>query len=176
MESTYTDYEKQQLIEVLGQFPKQEIFTFLVLIALTVSVFAQAPQKMTYQGVIRNSSGALVTNHAAGIRITILQGSPSGTVVYQETFNSPTNANGLVSIEIGGGTPVTGTFSSINWMAGPYFIRTETDPAGGTSYTILGTSPLLSVPYALYAKSAENYIEYDPVFSHHLQKEFPVRK
>lgn len=142
----------------------KKLFTLLVIIMMSLSIFAQAPQKMSYQCVVRNSSGALVTNHAAGVRITVLQGSSSGAVVYQETFNSLTNANGLVTVEIGGGTPITGTFSSINWMTGPYFLRTETDPSGGTSYTISGTSELLSVPYALNAKSASNYNESDPVF------------
>jgi len=132
----------------------KRLFTLIVILALAISVYAQSPQKMSYQCVVRNSSGALVTNHSAGIRITVLQGSTSGTVVYQETFNSLTNANGLASIEIGSGTPVSGSISSINWMAGPYYLRTETDPAGGTSYTISGASQLLSVPYALFSNTA----------------------
>ena len=132
----------------------KRLFTLIVILALAIRGYAQAPQKMSYQCVVRNSSGALVTNHSAGIRITVLQGSTSGTVVYQETFNSLTNANGLASIEIGSGTPVSGSISSINWMAGPYYLRTETDPAGGTSYTISGASQLLSVPYALFSNTA----------------------
>ncbi len=110
---------------------------------------------MSYQAVIRNSSNGLVTNSAVGMRISILQTTPSGTAVYIETQTPITNANGLASIEIGGGTVVSGNFSSINWANGPYFVKTETDPTGGTSYSIMGTSQLLSVPYALYAKSAE---------------------
>ena len=118
----------------------------------------QSPQKLSYQCVIRNAGGGLVINHSAGIKISILQGTPLGTMVYQETFNPvpQTNANGLVSIEIGGGVSVSGTFSTINWASGPYFLKTEADPAGGTNYTISGTSQLLSVPYAIYAKTAEN--------------------
>jgi uncharacterized protein (TIGR02145 family) len=116
------------------------------------SALAQSPQKMSYQCVVRNISGALVTNQVVGIKISILQGSASGTAVYTETLAPTTNANGLVSIEIGGGNG----FELINWSAGPYFLKTETDPAGGTNYTITGTSQLLSVPYALYAKSAAN--------------------
>jgi len=117
-------------------------------------VFAQSPNKMSYQAVIRNSSNGLVTNSAVGMRISIIQTSPSGTAVYAETQTPTTNANGLASIEIGGGTVVSGNFSSIDWANGPYFVKTETDPTGGTSYSIMGTSQLLSVPYALYAKSA----------------------
>ncbi|MBN1180884.1 MAG: hypothetical protein JXB49_01260, partial [Bacteroidales bacterium] len=136
----------------------KKLFTLFVIIALTFSVFAQAPQKMSYQAVIRNTTGGLVTNHAVGMRISILQGSASGTVVYRETYSPvpQTNANGLVTVEIGSGIPSTGTFPGINWGAGPYYIKTETDPNGGTSYTIIGTSQLLSVPYALNSKMSES--------------------
>jgi hypothetical protein len=136
----------------------KKILSILVAVLLTAVVSAQVPQKMDYQCVIRNTGGALVANHNVGIRISILQGSATGTVVYRETY-SPipvTDANGLVTIEIGGGTPVTGTFAAIDWSAGPYYLKTETDPAGGTSYSITGTSQLLSVPYAQFAKTAEN--------------------
>ena len=119
-------------------------------------LFAQAPQKMSYQSVIRKSDGALVVNTSVGIKISILQGSASGTATYVETQTTTTNANGLATLAIGGGTPVTGTFAGINWASGTYFIKTETDPTGGTNYTISGTSQLLSVPYALYAGSSQN--------------------
>jgi hypothetical protein len=134
----------------------KKLFTLPMVILLTLSVFAQAPQKMSYQAVIRNSSGVLVINQGVGIKISILQGTPTGTLIYQEIYNpnAQTNANGLVSIEIGGGIPLTGTFSTINWANGPYYLKTETDPTGGTNYTISGTSQLLSVPYALHAKTA----------------------
>jgi hypothetical protein len=136
----------------------KRLFTLLVTILFTIVVFAQAPEKMSYQAVIRNSSNQLVTNHAVGMRVSILLGSETGTEVYKEIYNPnpQTNANGLVTIEIGGGIPLTGTFAAINWSVGTYFIKTETDPLGGTTYTITGTSQLLSVPYALYAKTADN--------------------
>jgi hypothetical protein len=127
--------------------------TVCAALLMTASVFAQAPQKMSYQAVIRNSSDALVTSAPVGMRISILQGSSSGTAVYAETQTPSTNANGLVSVEIGSGTPVTGTFADIDWADGPYFIRTQTDPTGGTAYSITGTSQLLSVPYALYSET-----------------------
>jgi len=110
---------------------------------------AQAPQKMSYQAVIRNTSGALVSSALVGMKISILQG--IATVAYSETQTASTNANGLVSLEIGAGTVVSGTFSGINWGNGPYFIKTETDPVGGTNYSITGTSELMSVPYALFS-------------------------
>ena len=118
-------------------------------------VFAQAPQKMSYQSVIRKTDGSLVVNTSVGIKISIFQGSASGTAAYVETQTTTTNANGLATLAIGGGTPVTGTFAGINWASGTYFIKTETDPIGGTNYTISGTSQLLSVPYALYAGSSQ---------------------
>ena len=119
---------------------------------LTASVFAQAPEKMSYHAVIRNSSNHLVTNQAIRIKISILLGSATGAVVYSETQTPSTNENGLVTIEIGEGAEIF----NIDWANGPYFIKTETDPTGGINYTITGTSQLLSVPYAMYAIKAGN--------------------
>ena len=118
---------------------------------INTSIFAQAPQKMSYQAVIRNTSGALVTSTSVGMKISILQGTATGNVAYSETQIASANANGLVSLEIGSGTVVSGTFAGINWATGPYFIKTETDPIGSTNYTITGTSELMSVPYALFS-------------------------
>jgi hypothetical protein len=132
----------------------KKIYSILAGLLLTASVFAQAPQKMSYQAVIRNTSNALITSTPVGMQISVLQGSLTGTAVYVETQTPSTNANGLVSVEIGGGTVVSGNFSTINWANGPYFIKTETDPTGGTAYTITGTNELMSVPYALNAANA----------------------
>jgi hypothetical protein len=145
----------------------KKFFTLFVMVALTYSVFAQSPQKLSYQAVIRNNTNQLVTNHSVGMRVSILLGSESGTEVYQEIYNPnpQTNANGLITLEIGGGIKISvGTFSDIDWASGPYFIKVETDPTGGTDYTIVGTSQILSVPYALYAKTATSYTETDPIF------------
>ncbi len=133
---------------------KTKIYSIVVGLLLTASVFAQAPQKMSYQAVIRNSSSVLITSTPVGMKISVLQGSSTGTPVYVETQTPSTNTNGLVSLEIGTGTPVTGTFAGINWATGPYFIKTETDPTGGTAYTISGTNELMSVPYALFSANA----------------------
>ena len=147
----------------------RKLFTILLAVFLTATVWAQSPNKMSYQAVIRNASNNLVTSTAVAMQISILQGSTGGSAVYVETQTPTTNFNGLVNIEIGGGTVVSGNFSTINWANGPYFIKTETDPAGGTDYTITGTSQLLSVPYALHAKTAESVsgtiTETDPVFT-----------
>jgi len=112
---------------------------------------AQAPQKMSYQAVIRNSNNVLVTSTAVGMKISVLQGSITGKPVYIETQKPTTNTNGLVTVEIGSGTTQVGLFSEIDWANGPYFIKTETDPNGGSNYTISGTNELLSVPYALFS-------------------------
>jgi uncharacterized protein (TIGR02145 family) len=130
----------------------KRLITLLIVIGLAASVLAQAPQKMSYQAVIRDNLDHLVNSQVVGLKITILQGSSTGTPVYTETQTPTTNANGLITIEFGGGAG----FSSINWANGPYYLKTETDPAGGTNYTIAGTSQLLSVPYALYSKISES--------------------
>jgi len=129
----------------------RKLFLTAISLFFFTFTFAQAPSKMSYQAVIRNSSNALVSNQPVGMRVSILQGSASGTAVYVETQTPSTNDNGLVSIEIGGGSVVSGTFASIAWANGSYFIKTETDPNGGTNYTITGTNQLLSVPYALFS-------------------------
>jgi uncharacterized protein (TIGR02145 family) len=139
------------------------INSLLTGLLLTASVFftqkatAQAPHRMSYQSVLRNSSNVLLAETLVGIKISVLQGGASGTAVYVETQTATTNANGLVSLQIGTGTASTGSFATINWAAGPYFIKTETDPAGGTNYSITGTQEILSVPFAMYAaKSADS--------------------
>lgn len=149
----------------------KKIISLCAVILLSAGVFAQSPNKMSYQAVIRNASNVLVTNQAIGMRISILQTLPSGTAVYVETQSTTTNANGLVSIEIGGGTVVSGSFAGINWANGPFFIKTETDPAGGANYTITGTSQLLSVPYALYAANAGT-VSGGGNFTHYIGEEF----
>ena len=121
---------------------------------------------MSYQAVIHNSSNNLVTNQTIGMRISILQGSVTGTLVYVETQTPTSNSNGLVSLEIGGGSILTGSFATINWANGPYYIKTEIDYTGGTNYSISGTTQLLSVPYALYAeKSGTTNAAIDTIYS-----------
>lgn len=132
----------------------KKIYTLVAGLLLTASVWAQAPEKMSYQAVIRNSSNTLIVSTPVGMKISVLQGTSTGTAVYVETHTATTNANGLVSVEMGNGTVVSGAFNTINWANGPYFIKTETDPTGGTNYTIAGTSQFMSVPYALYAENS----------------------
>lgn len=135
----------------------KKIITILSALFMTATLFAQSPQRMSYQAVVRNASNNLVLNTPVGMRVSILQGSVFGASVYVETQTPTTNSNGLVSLSIGSGTILAGSFSTINWANGPYFIKTETDPLGGTAYSITGSSELMSVPYALYAGNATTY-------------------
>ena len=123
-------------------------------IFMQTGIFAQVPNLFSYQAVVRNSSNQLLTNQAIGMKISILQNAANGIIVYAETHAPTTDANGLVSIPIGGGTLLNGNFSAINWANGPYFVQSDIDIDGGTNYTITSTSQLLSVPYALYAASS----------------------
>jgi hypothetical protein len=133
----------------------KQFYTLLAVFLLTAPTWAQSPEKMSYQAVVRDASNELLVEKQVGMQISILQGS---TAVYRETQTATTNVNGLVSIAIGEGT-TSDDFTSIDWSIGTYFIKTETDPAGGTDYSITGTSQLLSVPYALHAKTAGSVTE-----------------
>ncbi|MDX2360341.1 MAG: hypothetical protein QNK23_06020 [Crocinitomicaceae bacterium] len=132
----------------------KKVTLLITFIIFNFTVFSQAPEKMSYQAVIRDGNDILITNTTIGIQIRIIQGTISGSSVYNEMHTTNTNTNGLVTLEIGGGTPTFSNFANINWGAGPYFIEIGTDPTGGTNYSLLGTSQLLSVPYALYAESS----------------------
>lgn len=133
---------------------KKIILSVLAIVALSFSVWAQSPEAFKYQAVVRDASQNVIPNQAVGMRLTIMQGSTSGTVVYQETFAPTSNSYGLVNLEIGTGTVISGTFAAIDWANGPYFIETAMDATGGTSYVVMGASQLVSVPYALYSKVA----------------------
>jgi len=139
----------------------KRIFTAFATVLITGVILAQNPEAISYQSVIRDSDDQLATNLNIGMQISILQGVDAGSAsaVYEERHFPTTNANGLVILEIGSGTIISGDFASIDWANGNYFIKTETDLNGGSNYTISGTSQLLSVPYALFAKEAESIAE-----------------
>ena len=134
----------------------KKILIVFTAVLLSLPAFSQAPSKMSYQAIVRNSLNSLVTNRPVSMRLSILRGSPTGVPVYVETQTSNTNDNGLLTLQIGNGTVLSGNIDSIDWSTNQYFIKTETDPNGGVNYSIVGTNQLLSVPYALYAKSAGN--------------------
>jgi len=147
----------------------KKVLTILTAVIITATVWAQSPEKMSYQAVVRDASDNLVTNTNIGIQVSIIQSSATGTSVYVERHFPTTNDNGLVTLEIGTGTVVSGNFSTIDWANDIYFIKTEIDLAGGANYTISSTNQLLSVPYALHAKTAESITgginETDPTFN-----------
>ena len=133
----------------------RRLLTIIAILFVNIIALAQAPSKMSYQAVIR-SNNTLVVSTQIGMRVSIIKDSATGLSVYQETYNPQptTNANGLVSVEIGGGNPSFGLFENIDWSAATYFVKIETDITGGTNYTNVSVSQLLSVPYALNAKSS----------------------
>lgn len=153
---------------------KVNIYLILVSVLFTVGVLftnhtnAQTPEMFSYQAVVRDLGNNLVVNQPIGVQISIFQGIPGGTPIYTETHTPTTNANGLFTIIIGNGFSGE-PFSAINWSLGPFYLQTEVDPAGGTNYSIIGNSQMLSVPFALYAKTAENFsgsiTETDPIWS-----------
>lgn len=134
------------------------LLTFTMLLLTIVGASAQAPEKMSYQAVVRASDNSLVSDSSVSLRIIVRQGSENGNNTYEETHSATTNANGLVSLEIGAGNVVSGNFGNILWSEGPFFIETQVDPQGGSDYSIIAVSQLLSVPYALSAKYAEKII------------------
>jgi len=147
----------------------KKIYTIFVALILIGSLMAQIPQSFKYQAVARDAGGDVVADQAVGMQISILQGSTSGTAVYVETFTPTTNEFGLINLNIGTGTVVSGDFTTIDWSADTYFVKIEMDITGGTTYEEYSTSQLLSVPYALHAKTAENVTgtvtETDPLFT-----------
>jgi hypothetical protein len=126
----------------------------LIVINLNLYLFAQTPEGINYQAVIRKTNGTLVTNTTVAIRIQIKQNSATGTVVYSERQSVITSTYGLVNFVIGQGTVLSGTFSTINWSTGNYWVSLGVDFVNGTNYLDYGSQRLMSAPYALYAKTA----------------------
>lgn len=129
----------------------KKLFTLVTTLLIVVMLFAQSPEKMSFQAVVRDNNNNLITNSVVGIRITILQNS---TPVYVENQKPVSNSNGLITIAFGGEPG----FNAIDWANGPFFIKSEIDPRGGTNYTVTGTSQLMSVPYAFHAQTASYLI------------------
>ena len=133
---------------------KKALLLLSVSLLLNFTLKAQAPQGFNYQAVARNTTGIAITNQNIGLEISLRQGSATGTIVYTETFNTTSNNIGLINVVVGTGVVTAGTFNTINWASGVYFIEISMDITGGTSYSLMGTQQLMSVPYALYALSS----------------------
>jgi len=133
---------------------KRNTLLIIALIAISLSLRAQVPQGFNYQAVARNASGALLANHNSSIRISILSGSGTGAVLYSESHAVTTNQFGLFSLTVGQGTVITGTFSTIAWGTGTKWMKVELDANNTGTYVLMGSTQLMSVPYALYAASS----------------------
>ena len=147
----------------------KKLFTLLAL-AITLISTAQAPQGFNYQATVRNSSGALIVNQNVLFKFNIMLNSQTSLPVYSETHQAPTDDLGQVNLTIGSGTPTTGSFSNINWANGSYFLGIELNT--GSGYVAMGTTQLLSVPYALHANTANSTTGNTGGFSHYIGELF----
>jgi hypothetical protein len=134
------------------------ILRILMILIFPILGISQAPNKINFQSVLRNTNGEVVSNSAVSLRISILSGTINGNSVYVETHDKTTDAGGLMSLQIGGGTVSSGVFGNINWGSSAHFIKLEADFSGGNSYVLLATQELMSVPYALYASKTDTSV------------------
>lgn len=130
------------------------IIASLILFSIN-TIKAQTSDSFKYQAVVRDNSGMVLTDQMVGLQVAIIKDSPSGSIEYKETFSPETNKLGLFQVFIGTGNVVSGDFSKIAWGESDFFIETSIDFSGGTSYILMGTSQLLSVPFALHSKTTE---------------------
>ena len=135
---------------------KKFLFILFACLLMGITIFAQSPQAIKYQAVARDNAGNLLPNQNIGIKLSVLQGGPTGSVIYAESHNPITNQFGLMNLSLGNGTVITGNFSNISWADYSFFLKVEMDPNGGTNYQLMGISQLLSVPYALHSETAAN--------------------
>ena len=148
---------------------KKVIFFLFTFHFSLITLLSQTPQAFNYQAVARDNNGNVLTNQKVSFRISLLQGSTTGSEIYCETHIDSTNQFGLVNLKIGNGTVLTGDFSTIDWSTGGYFLMVEMDETGGTSYQEMGTTQLLSVPYSLHSITTENVDDADADPTNELQ-------
>jgi trimeric autotransporter adhesin len=134
---------------------------FIVFFLFMHASYGQSPEKFNYQAVIRDASGNAIVGKTISLRLSILKGGVFGTYSYVETHKPQTSAHGVVNLVVGEGTVSTGTLVDVKWDEGPYFLKVELDVTGGTSFSEMGTTQLLSVPYALHSKTASNALSAD---------------
>lgn len=136
----------------------KKITSFLFSLIIVVNLYGQAPEKFSFQSVVRNSANQLVSNQQIGVKISILQGSSTGSIVYSESHIALSNSQGLISLQIGTGSIISGNFNSINWSNGIYYLKSEIDIQGGNNYTITTNQQLISVPYSLYSNDVPSSV------------------
>jgi hypothetical protein len=147
-----------------------KILLAAIIVSLSINIgFSQAPQKFKYQAVVRNNQGNILQNQIVSVRVAIVQNNPSGFEVYSETHKPTTNQFGLINLVIGDGTVLSGDMAGIDWSSDEYFLKIGIDITGGSTYVLLGTSQLLSVPYALYAEKAGNVNNTDTSATNEIQ-------
>jgi len=132
------------------------IYILIIVLLVTIVGYAQVPQGISYQAIAFDGGNNPVVSSNVGLQISILDTSVTGTAVYVETHTAMTNSQGLFNLNIGQGTPTTGTFATIDWATNNKFLKVELDPAGGTSYTSVGANQLMTVPYAMMAGGVTN--------------------
>lgn len=133
---------------------KKLSLSLLLFIIASMQVFAQTPDAFQYQAVVRNPQGEILKNQSINIRFSLRRNTANGTVVFTETHTATTLDNGIVSLQVGTGTPGLGSFGlgEIDWSSGVYFMQVEID--NGNGYITLSTQQLLSTPFAKYAQAA----------------------
>jgi hypothetical protein len=135
------------------------LLLFFIAFVFCLNGSGQRPESFYYQALVRNETGELVVSKPLSFRVSIIAGNASGVAVYIETQTATTNSDGLVTLTIGNGSDKTGSFISIDWNADKYFVRVETDPSGGTSFTQMSTLQLLNIPFEIQKKSAKRPTE-----------------
>lgn len=142
---------------------------FYLILLFPILTLAQAPEKINFQSILRDNEGVIWNNKSVTLKISILEGGTNGTIRYLETHQKTTDISGLISLQIGTGNIISGSFHQINWGNAPHFIRLEADFEGGNHFLLLGTQPLSSVPYALFTSVSDTSLhekaEIDPVFN-----------
>ena len=168
--NTYQSTHTMKLLTTITQ----KLLIMATIICMAGSAYGQSPDAFKYQAIARNNSGEPLVNQNVSFFIRILKGSESGTEVYAESHTATTNAFGLVNLELGKGSVVgSNSFPDIEWGSGSYFVEISLDPSGGTSYQALGISPLLAVPYAMHANTADsltNHSDFDADPTNELQE------
>lgn len=134
------------------------IFSIIVLLVSHLNMRAQVPQRINYQAIVTKPDGSILASSPVGYKFEILDGSISGPVVYSETHAPNTNASGMIGLKIGGGTVVSGVFSSLDWQHKSYFVRISVDVNGGTNYQFVDASQFLSVPYAFRSNTTDSVV------------------
>jgi uncharacterized protein (TIGR02145 family) len=137
---------------------KQLLFFISVFLLSSFSVFSQGPSKINFQAILRNTSGEIVSDKAVSLRMSIIRGTINGNSLYVETHAKTTDVSGLINIQLGTGTVISGIFGDIEWGSGSHFIQLEVDFNGGSNYVVIGTQELISVPYALYANKTDTSV------------------